>query len=243
MVNYRIWIGGMFHMSGGVRALHVLRDELRDRGLQATMTYEDPARDGIMIYPEIVPNNHENVEKIVRWKLNRAVLPDDGLTFAWETGMGAHPLLTVDIVERTLWTPWSGPRSGVAYWVGKGTFDPTVVPAGAVEISRDNYGTREVLAERIRSLDYLISFDPFTAVILEATCAGTPVVIHAPNHAWTMEDVTGHGWFPYGVAWGIGELGYAKDTVGKAFEHYEGMRGVFQNRIDGFVEVTQRRFA
>ena len=40
MRPYEIWIGSYYHMSGGVRALHVLRDELLDRGIPAWMMYE-----------------------------------------------------------------------------------------------------------------------------------------------------------------------------------------------------------
>ena len=49
---YQIWIQGWYHMSGGIRALHVLRDELRARGADAWMTYERQHPDAITVYPE-----------------------------------------------------------------------------------------------------------------------------------------------------------------------------------------------
>ena len=98
------------------------------------------------------------------------------------------------------------------------------------------------MRDRIQSLDYLISFDPFTAVNLEAVCVGTPVVIHSVGNQWSREDIDAHGWTPYGIGWGIGELGLAKDTVHLAYDHYDGLRGVFQSRIDRFVELTQEAY-
>lgn len=242
MVSFRIWIGGYFHMSGGIRALHVLRDELRARGLQAHMSYDSPRDESIVVYPEIVGSNPEDAEKIVRWLLNKATLPEDGLTFAWETGMGEWPLLTVDIIERHLWFPRTGPRTGVGYWVGKGGLDPSVLPAGAVEINRYNYPERAGLAEFVGSLEYLISFDPFTAVVEEAICAGTPVMVHAPANQWDKDTIQSQNWYPFGVGWGWEEMGHARDTVGLAFDHYDAMRSVFADRIDRFVESCESRF-
>ena len=230
-------------MSGGIRALHVLKDELLDRGMAAWMSYEphfDP--DCIGVYPEIVTTNPEEYFNVVRWKLNKANLPDDGLTYAWESGMGDHPLLTVNIIEMGLWKPRNVRRSGVAYWVGKGKFDPSVVPDGAEEISRNNYQFRDQLAERIASLDYLISFDPFTAVNIEAVNSGTPVLIHSNDPMWSRKEVERHGWTPFGVAWSYEELSEARANVHLAYDYYQSLLPKFAKRIDEFVEQTQQRF-
>jgi len=234
----QVWIGGWYHMSGGIRALHVLKDEILMRGHQAWMTYQLPAvnhPDAITIYPEIVNTNPMDAERIVRWKLNRADLPDDGLTYSWETGMGDHPLLTVNIVE-DFWYPRPNSKTrNVAYWVGKGAYDPLVIPPGAEEISRDNHPDRRELAEYIASLDYLISFDPFTAVNLEAVISGTPVHIHAPGNTWHRTTIRNHGWLPYGTTW-TGDIDEARATVPKAREHYEALKVVFSSRVDSFLE-------
>lgn len=237
MRPYEIWIDGYYHMSGGIRALHVLRDELRARGLDAWMKYERRDSAAIGVYPEIVAANPEGYERIVRWLLNEAVLPDDGLTFAWDEGLGEFPLLRVDIIEKDLWLPFDGPRSGTAYWVGKGTVDPALIPQGAVQISRGNFPHRPDLAAFIRSLDYLVSFDPFTAVTLEATLCGTPVVIPVDGGRWHRHPKIRHG-----IAWGFDELEQARDTVGLAFADYEKQRAVFSRSIDDFARDTQEAY-
>lgn len=240
MNSYEIWIGNYFHMSGGIRALHVLRDELLARGLPAWMMYQgrrDP--DCIGVYPEIVSGNPENYSRVARWLLNTAELPNDGPIFAWETGMGEYPLLTVNILEPDLWTPYTGPRSGVGYWVGKGVKDDSALPTNAIEISRQNYLTRPELAERIRTLEYLISFDPFTAVNVEAVCSGTPVLIRGEHRSMTRQQIISHGWTPFGIAWDIEELPEAKAEVHLAYDHYQSLLPVFAQRVDKFVEITQ----
>ena len=244
VMPYEIWIGGYYHMSGGIRALHVLRDELVARGLRATMKYEGLREPGcIGVYPEIVHDNPEGYERVARWLLNTADLPDDGPVFAWEKGMGDYPLLTVNILEPDLWTPYDGPRQGVAYWVGKGVKQDSLIPTGAVEITRQNFPTRRELAAFIRQLRYLISFDPFTAVNIEAVVSGTPVLIRGNHPRMTHQQIVEHGWTPYGVAFNVEDLEEAQREVHLAYDHYQSLLPRFAERIDNFVEVTQARLA
>lgn len=239
---YEIWINGYYHMSGGIRALHVLKDELIKRGYPAHMRYEHHDPESIAVYPEIVSNNPDNYKYITRWKLNHAVLPDDGLTFAWEKNMDEEKLLTVSVIEPHLWTPYDGPRSGVAYWIGKGSFDSSVIPEGAFEINRGNFTQREVLADRIKTLDYLISFDSFTAVNLEAILCGTPVVIISNHDYWTREKVESHDYYKYGVSWGMENIEKAREEVHLAFDNYQSFLPIFDKRIDDFIQLTQDTF-
>ena len=237
---YEIWIGSYYHMSGGVRALHVLRDELVKRDIPAWMMYDhkyDPKMIGV--YPEIINANPQQYHRVARWLLNKADLPKDGPIFAWESGMGEYPLLTVNILEPDLWTPYTGHRTGIAYWVGKGVKDDRFIPDHAIEINRENFKTRRELAERIRTLDYLISFDPFTAVNLEAVVSGTPVLIRSDDTKWTKEVIQQHDWLKYGVAWSRDSLDQARSEVHLAYDHYQSFLPVFADRIDKFVEITQ----
>jgi hypothetical protein len=237
--KYCIYFHGNNHKHGGVRALHVLRDELLNRGLDAAMIYEKRYSDAIVIYPEITPGNPLHAEKTVHWLLNKASIRGDGLIYAWESGMGDYPLLTVNIIEENLWLPKVVKRGGVAYWIGKGKKDPSIIPNDAIEISRSNFHKREELADFISNLDYLISFDPFTAAVAESIVAGIPVLIHSTDNQWSRSDIEKHNWYPYGVAWNLDEMDHARKTVGLARDHYYSLLPVFQKRIDNFVEVTQ----
>ena len=239
---YEIWIDGYYHMSGGIRALHILKNELIKRGMNAWMKYESHDTNAIGIYPEIISDNPGEYENVVRWLLNTANLPPDP-TWAWESGMGDYPLLTVNLIEPELWTPYTGHRSGVAYWVGKGVKDERFIPDRAIEITRSNYRTRQELSELIRSLDYLISFDPFTAVNLEAVISGTPVLIRSQDIRWTKEVIEKHDWLKYGVAWSMDSLDQARREVHLAYDHYQSFLPVFDKRINEFIETTQTYFS
>lgn len=237
---YEIWIPGYYHMSGGIRALHVLKQELLNRGLEATMMYENQRKPGtIGVYPEIVDGNPEGYEHVARWLLNTREVPDDGPIFAWETGMGDHPLLTVNIIELDLFKPYDGPRSGVAYWVGKGVKQPSLIPDNAVEITRKNFTQRHELAAFISKLDYLISFDPFTAVNVEAIMCGTPVLVRGNHPVMSADQIQAHGWTRYGTTDALDGIEQARQEVGLAYEHYLSLLPVFAQRVDNFVDITQ----
>lgn len=215
--------------------MHVLKEELLSRGLDAWMRYEKHDKSAIGVYPEIVAGNPEGYEHCVKWLLNDARPEAYEHVFVWDKDLGQFPQLKVDIIERDLWRPFHGKRSGVAYWVGKGKIDRSEIPDGAVAITRSNFPTREELAEFVRSLEYLISFDPFTAVTLEATLCGTPVVIPNADTKWAKNEC-----IQKGIAWGWENLGLARETVFDAFDDYERQREMFQALIDQFVEATQQ---
>ena len=201
------------------------------------MTYEHPADpESILIYPEIVGSNPDNHPRFVRWLLNTAIFPDDPC-WGWEENLGADRLLTVNVIEPDLWKDRGRTRSGVAYWVGKGVIDTSLIPEGAQEISRSNWPDRSELANYVAGLDHLISFDPFTSVVPEALISGTPVLIHASKSGKGEQK-----WMPYGVAWGDSEMEWARLTIGMARQHYLQMLPVFDQRIDSFIHDTQEMF-
>jgi hypothetical protein len=241
-------------MSGGIRALYQLKKEFDSREIESYFYNERKSDNEILIYPEIIRGNPLNSPRIVRWLLNKANFPND-ICYAWETGMGKYPLLTVNIIEMDLWKP-SDKTNKIAYWVGKGEFDERLVPDDAYEISTRNYTRREELAKFISSLDYLISFDIFSAINLEAVISGTPVVIHNTGNQWNPGNqsknsefkwsrrlIEMQNWMPYGIAWNYEELEKAKQNVHLARPHYEMLLPIFQNRVDNFIQQTQHTFS
>lgn len=234
-----IWVPGWNHMHGGVRALYKLKDELRARGIDAWTSLDEYPADATAIYPEIVPSNFLNAPRAIFWLLNRAAYPEGTETWAWETGMGNHPLLTVDIIE-PYWRERGKQRKGIAWWAGKGTPQPHLIPEGAEEIHRGNHPDREELAEYVSGLDYLISFDPFTSLNIEAAVSGTPVLIHQCSPDWNREDFQRHAWIRHGIAWDHAELDQARDEVNKAAEEYDRKRRHFALRIEAFIESISK---
>lgn len=251
MVSYSILSPAYNHTFGGVRALYQLEKEIKHRGYQAGINIIDP--NAIAIYPEIVKDNPFNNERRVRWFLNDAEFENE-ICYSWESEMGNHPLLTVNIIEMNVWKRAKKRGKKVAFWVGKGAADPSLIPDGAIHIHRENFPSRPYLAKFISELDYLISFDPFSAINVEATIAGTPVLIHIPekqavpfkgqyvDQTWSRERIEKQGWVKYGVAWNKEELEYARETVHLQKNHYLELIKVFDQRIDDFVEDTQKLF-
>ena len=257
-LNYEIyWPFRRTHTSAGIRALSALRDELLQRGFDTWLTGDIipvPANRALYerrmssprigIYPEAIDDNRAGYDKLVRWKLNAADhLPVDGLTYSWVKEMGDHPLLRVNIYELDLWKPYNGPRSGVAYWVGKGKFDASALPEGCEEISKTNYTTREALAERLRTLEYLISFDPLTGMTQEAAFCGTPSLIVSADEHWTRARLKSNAQMNMGIAWSMDELDDARASAREAYDFYLSQLPLYAQQVDDFVEETQKTFA
>lgn len=251
MRRYNLFLPPYDHTYGGNRALHQLKRELTRRGCSVRANrVNDP--ESIAIYPEIVRDNPFNSKRRVRWLLNEAVFTDE-ICYAWEKEMGGFPLLTVNIVEMTLWKKARSKTKNVAFYVGKGTLDSRLIPDGAIEITRTNFPKRRKLAKFISSLDYLISFDPFSAINVEATVAATPVLLHFPDNQWlpngtqvpqpwSRDRLERQGWLKYGVAFSEDELAFARETVGLQRDYFTEFVKAFDVRVDNFVAQTQEIF-
>lgn len=242
MRPYVIWSPPWDHKIGGVRALYRLADELIDRGCSASVVNGgdvDPA--AIVVYPEIIHDNPLRAERVVRWRLNRSRVPGDGMAFDWQPTGSGDPLLTVDILDHDLLQRRDGPRSGVAYVVRKGVCDRALVPAGAVEITRTWPTEHAETIDLLASVEYVVSFDEFTLLNVEAILLGTPVLLY-PTGRWTRGEVERHGWPGHGVAWRPGELEQARAATVGAWDWYRAEVAQYPARVDGFIEATQGRW-
>ena len=248
MPAYTVAIGGRNETSAGIRALHILRDELQARGHEAAMSYDRVIPGSVAVYPEIEGGNPLGAKRIARWLLGAAPNLPDGVQFQWGGGMDpkGSPVLCVDLLEPDIWFPRSGPRSGVGYWIGRGgaNFDQLnqqLNMHGLVELptGRNGFRHRRELADWLAGLDFFISFDPYTAVITEAINVGTPVQVLAAPDDPRLRFGMGNEWNRFGVAWTPGHLDYARDTVGHAYSHYRDVCvPEFGRQVDRFVELT-----
>jgi hypothetical protein len=237
--------------SGGIRALHVLCRDLGRVGRRACISsvsggWHSPEpygledvhswtpeeiEDAVHVYPEgfqSVPD-----QRVARWMLNTPRDPYNppGDIFVWiEELMPGVPRLMVDLLERDLFYPKAEPGKGMLYWIGDGRPQPHEIPPGAQPIVAS---TRAEVAEVLRSADLLVSFDWFTAVNLEASVVGTPVLLIGSAQREKTSALLGS----YGISADEGE---ARATVGKMFEHYEGVRAEIAGDVRRFAEVCER---
>lgn len=249
MKPYVIWSPDYRRVSGGIRVLYLLGKLLRDRGLQAEMKMthlpfvDNPwgvpecleiPDDAIHVYPEIVEGNPSGSDRVVWWLLNRA--NKDGLKFVWHPNIGAEPVLNVPYLEPDVFHPGDGPRSGVLVWIGKG--QQGYVPDGSKLITHSWPSTRKEMADVMRSAEYLISFDSYSAIVHEATLCGCPVVL-IENEGWNLGHLTQGPMKVFGVVDCASKLDQARAEVSKSFQAYLDYFPTMAQQLDRFIEETQ----
>ena len=236
---YTIWSPEYSQFSGGIRALHILKNELQQRGLNVSLHYENVLENSIVVYPEIIKDNPLNFDFVTRWLLNKSQFDD--LSFAWVEGMGVENLLTVNIYELDIFYPRKNIKSGVGYWVGKGIVKPELLPENAQRINKFEPNSRLRLAELLASFEYVISFDEFSGVNTECLLVGTPVIVY-PTTNWSKNEILNISTNVNSFAWNTDELEVAKKRTETAFEEYKAFLSIFDKRIDSFIELTQKEF-
>jgi hypothetical protein len=238
--EYTIWSPEYNNFSGGIRALHVLNNELNKRGMKSKLHYKEPNNpNDIVLYPEIITDNPLNSDYVCRWLLAQGENKD--LCFEWVKGLNGDYLLTVNIIDLNIFYPQKNERKNVGYWVGKGTPNYPL-PDNAELIQKFNPNDRTLLAQQLASYEYIISFDSFTAINHEATLLGTPVFLSNVTHDWTKEKLKNTGWPLYGFFWDMADLGKAKIEVKKQFEAYTVLCKEFDKSIDNFIEISQTKY-
>jgi hypothetical protein len=203
----------------------------------------------VNVLPEVLRGNPAAAGVTARFLGNRQMFPHDAddLVFVWDPSfdLSAHRL-RVPIVETDLFHPRTGPRSGVAYWTGKGsssnanitrTRQPErLVPRAATRITYTWPTSRADLAELLGSVDHLVCFDEWTAVAFEATLCGTPVLLRGNPSRMRASLEGGHGVSP--------DLDEARATVHLAWERYQNVvLPEIAGDVDRFVEVTAAALA
>ena len=246
---YVIWAPDYRNVSGGIRVLYLLGHLLRERGYQAQMKMThglfvgnpwgvpecvSMPLDAVHVYPEIVEGNPSGSDRVVWWLLNRS--EKEGVKFVWHPDIRCDPVLNVPYIEKDLFFPGEGERSGVLAWVGKGRAG--VVPDGARVITHDWPATRRELADVLRSAEYLISFDAYTALVHEATICGCPVVVLDKGN-WNL-DVSGSGPMRIlGAVDDVTKLDAARAEVGQAHQEYLNYFAAMEEQLSLFISVTQ----
>ena len=240
MRPYIIWSPEYSHFSGGIRALHILNDELNKRGQKSKLHYQTTFdSEAIVLYPEIVSDNPLNSNQVCRWLLNYGEKKD--LCFEWTKGLGADHILTVNTYELDIFYPRIKERKGVGYWVGKGSIDPKFLPDNAELIAKFEPRDRKVLAEQLSSYEYIVSFDPYSGINLEATFLGTPVFI-TPSEVWSEARLKADVWPTEGYFWRLEDLELAKSKVQNQFGAYADLCKKFDYSIDNFIELSQKQY-
>jgi hypothetical protein len=238
--EYTIWAPEYNNFSGGIRALHVLNDELNKRGMKSKLHYKESNNpNDIVMYPEIITDNPLNSDYVCRWLLAQGENKD--LCFEWCHGLNGDYLLTVNPYELDIFSPRKVERKNVGYWIGKGKQN-CPLPENAELIQKFYPNDRNLLADQLASYEYIISFDSFSGINMEATFLGTPVFMSNVTHDWTEEKLKKTVFPMHGFFWDMNDLEKAKSEVTKQYEAYTVVCKEFDKLIDNFIEISQTKY-
>lgn len=249
MRPYVIWSPDYRHWHGGIRVLYTLGHMLRERGHQAEMRMThrpfvpNPWNvpecvqipdNAIHVYPEIVEGNPANSECVVWWLLNHA--DREGCRFVWHPAIGPEPVLNVPYIEQDIFYWGDQPRKGVVVWGGKGHVQ--FVPDGATLVTKTFPASRPELADLLRASEYMISFDAYTALNVEATLCGCPVVV-LDRGQWNLAKAADGPMKMPGMVDSLDKLDEAKATVHGSTDAYWGYVKQMDAQVDNFINITQ----
>jgi hypothetical protein len=249
---------------GGVVALHRLCDRLNAIGYEAYLEPTGPSsdtrpgwttplrrgrsfNDSVVIYPEVVSGNPFSAPRVVRWLLNRPGWftgermeeSSEDLVVAFDHQISPdHAVLSVPLIDPTLFFPKDRPGKGGLLWIGKGTLSSTFDRSDTTLITNMWPRERSELASLLRAADVLYTCDWLTSVIAEALMCATPVVLIG-DQAWSREDVE----LKPGMAWeDETDLRDARQQATRYFPDYLETLQRTDNSIEQFVQLVNDHF-
>lgn len=186
------------HNSAGIRVLYELQKWLLLAGqdaivIAATNSYA-PGQfaDDIVVYPEVVRGNPLHARRVVRYILNvpgkiggtSDYAPNElCVAYVAELGQYAHGrLLSIPMIESFFYQD-DTPKTTDAFYIGKGQ-NSQAHPQDCVAITGTFPTTRYAMAQFLRSVRTLYSYDNFTALLGEAQLCGATVKVIDTHGAW-----------------------------------------------------------
>lgn len=200
--------------SGGIRALHILCDMLRKRNIEAVVaqarifnpTLDTPPWDGkirkhdYVIYPEIIQGNPYQAENVYRYILfpraiNEIKRTDEyivfGKSFLAEASSIYHRTLTdyhllyIPILRTELFNHEDMVENRDIVLTYHCKLNEEI--ANQVEITDTWPDSQEKLAELYKRAKYLVSYDRYTLITLEAQVCGCPTVTLQPEERQNVD--------------------------------------------------------
>jgi hypothetical protein len=211
----------------------------------------------IVVYPEIVEGNPLGAARVVRWMLNRpgyiagrgmSESPDDLLVAYTSAIDPTVPVLFLPVVDPTVFFPKDSPGSGALLWVGKNTGRAADVGVdfeamGATEITFRWPATKQELGDAMRRADVLYTLDTMSAICLEATLCGTPVVLF-PDSRWDRATIERSEGGVAGLCWyGEDDLDACRTAALTAYPRYLDSLAVADRSVAEFAALCESHFA
>lgn len=208
--------------------------------------------DAIGVYPEIIFGNPLGTRTVVRYILNDPghlggpkTYDESDLKFVFSEvynryGFPEEQVLFNPVIDVENFQNLGLPRTQRCLYIGKGGATPrSPYSTGAIEIPRPC--SERVLNDILNKSKILYCYDPITALTEISRLCGCPVVM-IPGTQFTKEQYSRHEFGWEGVGWGIEEMQRAIDSVNSTQfrEKYMKMKEIFLNKLDKFIEITQK---
>lgn len=213
-------------------------------------------KQAITLLPDIIQGNPSPSRHVVRWWGNRpGYLPADvhpegpkgnrpELTFVYSAQIDPNlPRLHLPTVDTDTFRPKTQRGRGTAVYVGKNPARPDVeAELGRVaHITRSWPTTPAMLADLLRRVDTLVSFDPLSSTNFEATLCGTPVVVF-PDGQWSRAELERNEAGTLGYCFPGDDLDRTRIEAARAHADYLAKLPGFEADIDRFIETTQAHY-
>jgi hypothetical protein len=244
-------------VSGGVRVMYGLYGHLLAKGQIAHLNAKFNHSDCVAIYPEIEHGNPAEAFTVVRYILNipgvvdaiysdgsfkkgPTKFNDDDILYYFSRLFGETDekhYMFLPILNLHLFKDQKKLRNKTCYFVGKG-FDLTLDkhPKDAILVDRELAQDQQALADLLNETDALYCYDPVTAMLELARLNGCRIV-QIPS-IYSREEFSKYEPTMNGISWGEDEgikLDYEKFR-----NHYANMIKQFSEKLDFFIEETQR---
>jgi len=280
MREYLISAPPYAHVCNGIKMLHFLCHKLNERGYKAYMPcgYTNPEfntplasnldqehlrdlqHNGIIVYPDIVPNNPCRFTNCAKWWVGITLeTPINQIGFSFsdmhQEFFQTKYNLSFVYIEDFFKEPEIENRYTSCAYVGKGRILEKIVPeigsadvnpfdtinSDCVRITNGYPQTRQEVAKLLQSSKCFYSYDNLTIMNTEARMCGTPVILM--GH-WTVSEEQFKK-DPFGM-YGIGmyddkpDLEKLKSEIPLCRELVQKERERMEKELDIFIEETQK---
>lgn len=184
-------------------------------------------KDGIAIYPEVVTGNPFEAKKVMRWILYHVRATDEyGIFgkkdliykyaphFKLRNDQKVHGELRALELNLDIFKDWGLARKGTCYLIKKENNKHQTHPQQSIRL--DDYATmggNEYLARIFNETRIFYSYDTATFISVMAALCGCVSLVMPNIGVSPQEWHDGYPYFKYGIAYGEGDIEYAKETL------------------------------
>ena len=237
-------------VSGGIRVLYGLYGWLLAKGQIAFLNAKFENKDFVAIYPEISHGNPAEANTVVRYILappgemasNGVAGPvkfeDTDLIYSFSKlvyNTDPEHTMFLPILNMHLFKDQKKKRNKKCVFFGKKP-SSSVHPKECIPIDRKFAQDQQALADMLNECSVMYCYDHRTAMTEISRLCGCRVVIIPSDY--TKKKFEDYEPGLNGISWGLKEE-VELDT--EAFrEHYQSLRILFEHRLEGFIEETQK---